>query len=201
VKIAKLSGQDIIAMEHLTRWHMVKVRRHQTLAEHSAVVAMLSVKMLALWSPLALSRVAAQIFDLALTHDVHELEFGDIPSVVKEVVPSDYEQKMEDHFWSRRGGQPDVDPLLARIIKLADAIEGFCFYSVEGIDPNIEAYMERKIRDRVKDTPPPVQRFVKDLIKSVRSRRFTPQPTKAPGTHHKQRLDGQRKKKISQSQK
>lgn len=180
--IDKLSGEDILAMQHLRRWHMVRVRREQTLAEHSATVAMLAVKIARLWKlPLGWMDHAI-LFDMALAHDAHEIEYGDMPGIVKSLIP-EYDEKSAKEFWEKRGKtsttvHPDF-ALLEQVVKLADKLEGYLFYVLEGEDPALREANWIKVQERLKEAPREVKEFVWNLSSKVLSGQFTPQPGKA----------------------
>ncbi len=177
--IDKLSGEDILAMQHLRRWHMVRVRREQTLAEHSGTVAMLAFKLARLWQP-GLGWVEhAILLDRALAHDAHEVEYGDMPGIVKRVLP-DYDEKSAAEFWKKRGMKSlDVHSdfaLLEQAVKLADKFEGYLFYVLEGEDPRLREGIWEKVQELLRPAPLAVKHFCYDLASKAINGTFTPQP-------------------------
>jgi len=183
MRIYDLTGQDILATQHLTRWHMVRTRRAQTLAEHLGTVAMLSVKIAALWDTVTLSLDdMANLLDYALTHDAHEIEFGDPPSPAVRIFPEAHAAAIT-HFWKRRGGLSPVAPHIERIVAIADKLEAALFYQLEGEDPGLKAACWQKVRELVSSAPLPVALWASQLMKSVEIGTFTPQPGGAGDDH------------------
>jgi len=175
VKIDHLSGEDIIATQHVTRWHMVRTRRQQTLAEHLAVVAMFAVKLA------TLCKVDPSFFpallDEALTHDAHEVEFGDMPSISKAfAMAGAAEDSMETFFWQRRG--VEYSKSMSTLVKTADSLEALIFYSLEGEDKEIRAVLEAKVEKLIATLPQDAAFWVRSLVRKVQEGTFTPQPSK-----------------------
>lgn len=184
-RILTLSGQDILATQHVKRWHMVRVRRVQTLAEHKSVVAMFAIKIAHLWdeddpSYTLSPSEAVNIFDYALTHDSHEVEYGDPPSPAVDVHPEAH-AAAEARFWGDRAcGQwmPPVSEKTRLFVKIADKLEAHLFYLLEGEDARLKQRGDDKLKKLLDDVQAPlsVTLWISTLVESVRRGTFTPQP-------------------------
>lgn len=180
--IHPLSGQDILAMQHVKRWHMIRTKRVQTLAEHVATVAMFSSKIADLWEdetdcpPIDRS----ELLQHALTHDAHEVEFGDPPSPAVRVAPEAH-AAAQDSFWSRRPPQRPLERrVVEQIVVIADKLEALLFYLLEGEDQRIENGCEESLRKALADAPPAVGVWATLLVVSVKGGHWTPQPAGVP---------------------
>ena len=69
---------DILRASHVSRWNIVNVSRHQSVAEHTFNVCMIARR---LCKELSLDDVL--IIKAALEHDLDEVIFGDLPSPIK----------------------------------------------------------------------------------------------------------------------
>lgn len=77
-----LLPDQIRALGETVRWHTRATLRSQTVADHSAKVALLA---LYLW-PSPQPEVRLAILQWALMHDAHEPQFGDLPYPVKQAM-------------------------------------------------------------------------------------------------------------------
>ncbi len=187
MRLTLLSGEDVLATQHLKRWHMVRVRRQQTLADHQGSVASFAAKILALWYE-GTSRnrpdpeLMLEVLDYALTHDSHEVEYGDTPSPAVRAAEGTH-AALEDSFWTRRGGAEAArpSPFAAIIVKIADKLDAQLFYELEGEDPRFKKWGEEGIRQLLAEFAAPsiVREWIEDMIRSVRAGAFAPQPPRA----------------------
>lgn len=167
--ISALSVTDILAPAHVHRWHMIRVKRTQTLAEHSFNVALLAGKIASLMKCHA--EIMGEVLQFALLHDIHETEYGDMPTPAKKFVRSRNSNiltEMEDHFWLSRGAVPlgSYSEVVPRIVKLADMTEAYLFYRVEGDDDKITNRLRRDMHsyaERHFAAEPSVLGFMKEL--------------------------------------
>ena len=67
-----------MAATEVTRWHTIETTRQQNLAEHQWCVALLTVALMSRWRPHY--EITAGHLMGALTHDMEEIETGDMPS-------------------------------------------------------------------------------------------------------------------------
>lgn len=151
--INALKLDDILAVQHVHRWHMIKVRRTQNLAEHTCLVSLIAAKMASVLSePLAIEDYA-MLLELALTHDIYEIEYGDIPTptkrVLREAGHGEVLDTLEKAFWESRGSLytprtfTDAPERVHNLIKLADLMEAAIFYTTEGDDVQIKRRLSK----------------------------------------------------------
>ena len=113
----RLSIPQILATQEVRRWHTRRVRREQTVAEHSAVVALLAHFL----APEDLSaEETVDLFHLALIHDAHEARFGDTPFPAKIEMARDGFDLDAHCRWSFWGG---TDPYLLASDRVVDLVE------------------------------------------------------------------------------
>jgi 5'-deoxynucleotidase YfbR-like HD superfamily hydrolase len=118
--------------------------REQTLAEHSHQVTMIALKLAEEWFKITDSEQLLILLKYALMHDAHEVEFGDIPTPVKEFMSSDG----YDLFWE----DEDVSAIsntVKSIVSLADRIEQVLYYSEQGPDHDVMGYVQDKLKTKV----------------------------------------------------
>lgn len=149
-------GEDHIAIEAVMRfhavkrWHMIDTTRQQTLAEHSANVALLSY-LIAVTAPGMFFGPAQYIALHALVHDLEEVFTGDIPSHTKRWIGGIKE--LEDTVL------PNVfkvehDRNSALLVKLCDLADGIRFIRLHGVDVtsrHAKTGLEAQFNARVKD--------------------------------------------------
>lgn len=127
---------DIRNTECVSRWHMVRMHRPQSLAEHSYRVALYAARMATGLHGTAVlaSHEWAQLYMWALLHDAEELDYGDTPTVTKKkFVCPDFQYE----FWGERGSPaPDrfISPDVKALVKVADILEAVLHYEEYGYD-------------------------------------------------------------------
>lgn len=141
--ISHLSIQDILAVGAVDRWHNTATARRQSLAEHSYQVAMLAAKLAHAEEDLGKPLDAfewSQLFLCALTHDLHEVDFGDIPSPTKWLLQARIpalgrvDDHLEDEFWARRHAtRPVYDLRILQLVRVADMLDACIFYFRAGL--------------------------------------------------------------------
>ena len=105
------------------RWHTVP-GLDQTVAEHSWGVAMC----IAAKYPNA----SAELLRAALLHDIHEIDFGDVPSPVKQRCPdiAVHEETFREEFYQKSGlKQPELTAEEKKILTSCDQLEALVFVS------------------------------------------------------------------------
>lgn len=114
--------QGILNLPNVRRWHTRPVRRDQTLAEHSGMVALLFLFL----APPDLSIVdVEQGTRLSLCHDLHETVFGDIPYPARMALQEagiDLDGHCQDRFWGCDIWFGVSDRVRA-LVEVADALE------------------------------------------------------------------------------
>jgi 5'-deoxynucleotidase len=141
----KLSLYDFLRMGHVKRWHNVNVTREQTLAEHSAMVAIIALQ---LFESLDLSvkthEAQLRVVVGALFHDAPEIVTGDFPTPGKKYIR---EFSKDSEIFDRIDN--DLMPVipyvggileggLAAIVEVADAIEAVHWISENGAGVHAE---------------------------------------------------------------
>lgn len=118
-----LSPQQIIALQHISRWHTRSTGRQQSVAEHSHQVALLALY-LAPESTSVEDRL--QLLQLALLHDAHEADFGDTPYPAKRalsVIGIDIDGVCRKEFWGGNDPHDQVLPHVRLLVDVADILE------------------------------------------------------------------------------
>ena len=140
--MGSLSARDILATQHVKRWHMIEVKRTQNIAEHSYLVALLAAKMSTLLTRPLSAQERVDLYEGALLHDVSEIEYGDIPTPTKRFLVERglgfFIDMMEAMFWEKRGSLAvptgTASQVVKHLVRLADLTEAASFYSKEGTD-------------------------------------------------------------------
>jgi 5'-deoxynucleotidase len=120
----------------VTRWHIVRTTRQQTLAEHLYKVWLLTSE---LHDAIGLPReTKQQALDWALTHDLPEVLVGDLPTPVKRAVEkragdTDIWRKLERDMFPDSRQVTVADTPTSNVVKIADCIEGYHFLVVEAV--------------------------------------------------------------------
>lgn len=141
-----LTLQDIRATKDVTRWHMIRTKRPQNLAEHSYMVALIAGKLAELLGEPLSTIEERDMLRLALLHDIEEIEFGDIPTPTKKKIREAGHGEiltiLEVTFWTNRGSMSTPEfhasHRVRALVRLADLIEAALFYNEEGEDHNIK---------------------------------------------------------------
>lgn len=128
-KITGLSLADCSRTQHVKRWHIVDMKKEQSVAEHSFMVALISREILRLADEKLGSNIKSdykyyndfvqETLEYSLTHDLDEVITGDIPSPVKARL-GDSIGRLEKHIDPEK---PSVTPFVKDVVKLADYIE------------------------------------------------------------------------------
>lgn len=125
---------------HVRRWHIVKVVREQTLAEHLFAVSVIAGSLAAAmrWTGLLQSQLQLKLLQWSLAHDIIEVRTGDIPTPFKRVI----EQAGGKHVLEKAEDLIDPDfggnyrqiqgTEIEAIVKLADQIEAIYFLQDNG---------------------------------------------------------------------
>jgi hypothetical protein len=106
------------------RWHIIDTTRVQTLAEHSAVVAMLAGEIAR-----QLGHDPLPYIHWGLYHDVAETVVGDVPTPAKTLECRDIEESVLSKLCIR-----PASPGVAAIVKICDLAEALRFIQVHAVD-------------------------------------------------------------------
>jgi 5'-deoxynucleotidase len=133
--------QDIRRIGHVSRWHMVRTQRVQTLGEHLFTVTFLSNHLAKNIVNDMTSENMVTLMEYSMRSDLGELAWGDCASHLKAHI-----DKMTDNNNPIRQLEDDIDPEcyqlklklkgtpFIRIAKLADIIDALVFLYNEGVD-------------------------------------------------------------------
>lgn len=122
--------ETVMRLHAVKRWHMIDTTRQQTLAEHSANVAILAMH-IAMTAPIFVFDSYPLVAAAALIHDIPEAFTGDVPSHTKRHI--DKLDALEDLVTPAHLHIP-VSPATAAMIKLCDLADGIRFIRLHGVD-------------------------------------------------------------------
>ncbi|MHA2047659.1 MAG: YfbR-like 5'-deoxynucleotidase [Candidatus Thorarchaeota archaeon] len=125
---------DILRASGVTRWHIVRTVRPQSLAEHTFDVTMIAR---------AIAKIAGyedyEITKAALLHDLDEIVTGDIPTPTKEKA-RDNGWELNDLYKSITGRELSGDETL--IIQLADKMADLHWLWLHALGPHANRVYE-----------------------------------------------------------
>jgi 5'-deoxynucleotidase YfbR-like HD superfamily hydrolase len=157
------AGLEAVMRFHaVKRWHMIDTTRTQTLAEHSANVALLAYY-LAATSPQMYFGPSQNVAALALIHDIPEVFTGDIPSHTKRHLAGLHalEKAVAPRLFTLQAPEP-----IELLIKLCDLADGIRFIRLHGVDvtakharEGLEAQLEVK-KEQAKSWTANVYKYV-----------------------------------------
>lgn len=122
--------ETVMRIHAVKRWHMIDTTRQQTLAEHSANVALLAMT-IALEAPMHLFGDPFAVATAALVHDIPEAFTGDVPTHTKQCLSGLEELEKEVTH-------PNFDITTTAnqrmLIKICDLADGIRFIRLHGVD-------------------------------------------------------------------
>lgn len=126
--------ETVMRLHAVKRWHMIDTTRQQTLAEHSANVALLAM-MIARTAPIEYFDTWAVVAAAALVHDLEEAFTGDIPTHTKKHLQglSGLEDSVRHPAFN-----VGVNGNTKNLIKLCDLADGIRFVRLHGVDLTAE---------------------------------------------------------------
>ena len=122
-----LTVSEITGMQGVKRWHTAHAFREQTVADHSATVAQLALRIGG--DDLSLESRFHTLL-LGLQHDAHEAAFGDTPSPVRRAYLAlgiDLDAIGQRHFWGEENPLSCFSPLIHDLVAVADKLEAALF--------------------------------------------------------------------------
>lgn len=148
-----LTVHELSGLQHVKRWHTRPVGREQTVADHSAVVALLALRV---GGDELSDRDKVQVLLLGLLHDAHEARFGDIPYPARMALLAlgiDLDAVCEAEFWGSHGPAEGASPLARDLVAVADKLEAALFARTfaQPIAAAIATEAQGVVLDRLKD--------------------------------------------------
>jgi 5'-deoxynucleotidase YfbR-like HD superfamily hydrolase len=157
----------VMRLQAVKRWHMIEATRTQTLAEHTANVALLAW-LIAHTSPGVLFSAPTILLN-AMVHDLAESFLGDIPTHSKPLIGKEAIKAAEDQVLPQvfalqiaRPGSPEH-----RLLKLCDLADGIRFIRVHGVDitarhaqQGLEKQLELRLTEAAAEWPDAAFRHV-----------------------------------------
>ena len=149
-------GEDSVGLEAamrlhaVKRWHMIDTTRQQTLAEHSANVALLAYY-IAVTSPEMFFGPAQGISAYALVHDLAEVFTGDVPSHSKRYLTGvgELEERVLPRMFQIEHTRNTR--LMVKLCDLADGIRFVRLCGVDGTARHAKEGLEKQLADRKQD--------------------------------------------------
>jgi len=122
--------ETIMRIQAVKRWHMIDTSRVQTLAEHSANVALLAM-LIARTAPAEFFDSYSHVACYALLHDAPEAFTGDIPTHTKRHLTGidELENKFTHTLWKLEARTSTV-----MLTKMCDIADGIRFIRLHGVD-------------------------------------------------------------------
>lgn len=158
--------ETIMRIHSVKRWHMIDTTRQQTLAEHSANVALLAM-MVAMNAPIGLFGDPHSVAAIALVHDIPEAFTGDVPTHTKKHLfglEELEESVLHDNF------KINATPNQLALIKICDLADGIRFIRLHGVDltarharEGLEAQYQEYIRAAGEKWAPHTVAMIRDI--------------------------------------
>lgn len=159
--------ETVMRLHAVKRWHMIDTTRQQTLAEHSANVALLAM-MIAMTSPIFLFNTGPIVAAAALVHDIPEAFTGDIPTHTKKHLTG--LDNLEESVTHPIFAPMNISAATALLIKICDLADGIRFIRLHGVDltarharEGLEAQFKKKLHEAQFD-----QCWPEEAVKHVR---------------------------------
>jgi 5'-deoxynucleotidase YfbR-like HD superfamily hydrolase len=160
-----ITPELIMALGEVRRWHTRPVRRDQTVADHSAQVALLALYL----DPSLSSGEQLQVLAWGLLHDAHETVYGDIPGPAKTAMAEiglDVDSSCQDLFWGKdRNPARIIEDHLLDLVHVADVLEAALFARkhLSQIADVVRGQAEKQIRARLSGLSVPFSRAMAAL--------------------------------------
>lgn len=126
--------ETVMRLHSVKRWHMIDTTRQQTLAEHSANVAILAM-VIARTAPIDYFDTFAAVATYALCHDVAESFTGDIPTHTKRELQG---IAALEAAVTHPAFTVEASANTRMLVKLCDLADGIRFIRLHGVDLTAE---------------------------------------------------------------
>jgi 5'-deoxynucleotidase YfbR-like HD superfamily hydrolase len=153
-------------LHSVKRWHMIDTTRVQTLAEHSANVAMLAF-VVAKTCPRMFFGPAENVAAYAMMHDIGEAFTGDIPTHTKKYITNGQLKALEDNVTPALF-KVDVSLDQKKLIKFCDLADGIRFIRLHGVDVTAEhaqAGLEEQMQWKIQESWEEWDRDIADHVR------------------------------------
>lgn len=136
----RLTLADVLRAADVNRWQIVRMTRHQSVAEHT-----FNVMLVALDIAEAMGfKDRYAIMQCAMMHDIPEVLTGDIATPTKRVLEvSDRLDAIEGRVEYLGIKTKDYDPMVRHIVKLADLVESAVFLHHFGVGKHAEHVLDQ----------------------------------------------------------
>lgn len=122
--------EAVTRFQSIRRWHMIDTSRSQSIAEHSANVALLAYH-IAMYAPEGYFGSASSVLAPAMFHDLPEVFMGDIPTHTKKYLSG--VEELEERLTPPEFKYEAHDSVHL-LIKLCDLADGIRFIERYGVD-------------------------------------------------------------------
>lgn len=157
--------ETVMRIHSVKRWHMIDTTRQQTLAEHSANVALLAM-MIAMNTPVGFFGDPFTVAAASLVHDIPESFTGDIPTHTKKHLfgLEDLEESvLHEDF------RIETTPNQLALIKICDLADGIRFIRLHGVDltarharEGLEAQFQKYLAAAAEKWPEGTVKYIRD---------------------------------------
>lgn len=121
---------DLLSLDHIYRFAIVRHHSRQSVAEHSFNVAVIAHEIIKRHPKLEGIRLE-NVLLYAVHHDLEECRTGNLPITIKERLPRD--EYGGDFVYEGETFKPGVTMDELRIVKLADMIDACAWISIHGL--------------------------------------------------------------------
>ena len=147
--------RQLMRTGHVKRWHIVRVGREQSIAEHMYRVWLICREMSVRMK--LDSQCWYELEHVALRHDIPEVVMGDIPTPTKHYIEkrtnclTDLEAEIDASMAEAISDTCEKFPIVKYLLKLADLTEAIHFLTEEGIGDHARS-VEELLRKQYKTT-------------------------------------------------
>ncbi len=146
--ITSLSLPDIYRAQHVKRWHIIHTSRQQTVAEHSHMVAMISLHIVAAIGEEHFDdKDKLDILQWSLIHDLPEVIIGDAVSPVKRMAKEKFDELEKQVDPKLKKYEISISGDIKAVVKIADYIDALKYLKKEGLNGQAVSIYNRLYKD------------------------------------------------------